>query len=148
MKPKRPNCAGAAKIYALIAAMLVWSGPALASCYNGYCQSSSSPVIGGWTNHKKTCHSLYNGQICYTGFRPFGNVTVPSGDPAIGYGSFTGTRPTCTGNTAQIKMPHGYKANNGTWYNWTGYSYYTSAKKAYDNGSTVYTVVCVKSDTF
>ena len=139
---------------------LGFSGVALASCYNGYCPNSSSPVVGGYSvSTKGGCHyRRFGGRTCSYDlyFRPFGNVTPIS--HIWWYGSNGGsdrympsntgdfmanssTLYSCPANTARIEVPNGYKADNGRWYHrvylgWGHWDYHPT------------TFVCVKTDTY
>lgn len=122
---------------------------ASAACYNGYCPNASSPVVGGWVSSTpaethETCSTFGSTIISCTAspvpgyFFPFGNVSV-NGVTNQGAGTYAATSASCPPNTADIKVPGGYLADNGV-----TYDTYTPTGGQPTKGTTF---VCVQTDT-
>lgn len=122
-------------ILALFFLALAWAAPAGATtCNSGYCPNANSPVVGGWVWSKQTT------TYCTQWSTNAKGGTYCSGTWATkttsGISQYFGDvgSANCPPNTAQIVIPNGYTANNGTTYG--------------ANSSNYKTTVCVKSDTY
>ena len=123
---------------AILAALflaIAWSVPVNATtCNSGYCPNANSPVVGGWVWSTQTTtyctqwsYSAKGGSYCSGTWQ-----TKTTSGISQYFGDVSSAN--CPPNTAVIKVPNGYTANNGRTYG--------------ANSSSYKTTVCVKTDTY